>query len=772
MEGRVQGVGFRPAVYRHGVESGLAGFVVNTPFGVYIEAEGTSAGIKNFLDAIKYNPPLQAEIRHLSVSFVPAKNETGFRIEKSRVFAGAKKQKLSQNGLRIEASPDIATCSACQKELFSPGDRRHLFPFINCTDCGPRFTIIKELPYDRKNTSMYRFMMCPDCYGEYVNPLDRRFHAQPDCCFACGPEYSLFKGKDRLSTGTDAIKRAARLICRGCIVGVKGIGGYHLVCDAANVSAVKKLRERKKRGDKPFALMAKDIQSIRQYCAVSRAEKDLLVSWRAPVVILRKKGSCGLPVEIAPGNKYLGFFLPYSPVHHLLFHFGGIKAIVATSGNIGGEPLVYKDGDAFEKLADVAEYLLAGNREIETGCDDSVARIESFDNKVHLIRRARGFVPEPFKFPFRFNSPVFAAGPNEKNTFSLGVEDSIITSQHIGNLEGLDTLNFYTSAYEHFKKVAGVNPSLIAHDLHPDYLSTRFARELAAKEGIPAVGVQHHHAHIASCMIENGLPDMKVIGVALDGAGYGEDGNIRGGEFMVADYKFCERLACLDFIPLPGGDKAVKEVWRTGLAYLYQAFGEEIFNMEIPLLKKAGKAKISLVADMLKNNVNSPRVSSMGRLFDAVSAITGLREETTYDAQAAVELEMVLRKSRAAPYEVELKEGKEGMLILDPLPLIKGVAEDVKKGRGKGYISYRFHIGMVAIITETCKRIKREKNISVAVLSGGVFQNSFMLDSTYRALTGEGFEVFVHSRLPSNDGCISTGQAAIAGFYRRRQSLR
>lgn len=770
VDGRVQGVGFRPAVYRHAAENNLGGFVANTPEGVYLEAEGPSARIKNFLDRIKHSLPQQAEIQHMSVSFIPVRNETVFRIKKSRRFERI--NACGKNG-QVAVSPDIAVCGKCLAELFSPDDRRHLFPFINCTDCGPRFTIIKHLPYDRKNTAMYRFMMCPSCYAEYINPMERRFHAQPDCCFACGPELSLIDGKNNkvLNTGQDAAKKAAHLIDKGCILGVKGIGGYHLVCDAKCSAAVQKLRERKQRGDKPFALMAKDLYTVRQYCTVNSEEKKLLVSWRAPVVLLRKKPGCPLPEEISPRNGYLGFFLPYAPLHHILFSLGNFKAIVATSGNIADQPLVYRDKDAFEKLSGVADYLLAHNRDIYMGCDDSVVKVEKYNKTMHIMRRARGFVPEKLKTHFFFKTSVFAAGPGEKNTFSLGFKDGIMTSQHIGRLDSLDALDFYMSAYEHFKRITGFNPGIIARDLHPDYLSTRFANELAEKEGIPVMGVQHHHAHIASCMVENGIADRKVIGVALDGTGYGEKGDIRGAEVMVAGYRGYERAACLGYIPLPGGDKAVKEVWRTGAAYLYAAFGDDAFNMDIPLFKNTDKGKLSFVGEMLKSDINCPRVSSMGRLFDAVAAIAGVRNEITYDAQAAVELEMFLKRSRAAPYAFGVQH-KEGRLEFDPAPLIRELVGDIIKGQGIGYISYRFHSGVSAIITEICKKIRKERNIAAAVLSGGVFQNSFLLNEVYKALSKEGFQVYTHRFLPSNDGCISAGQAVIARFSEMRHRCR
>jgi len=762
IEGRVQGVGFRPFVYRNALKNRLSGFVCNTPQGVYIEAQGDSADIKEFLDTLKYHSPEHSAISYLSVFYITPLKEKGFRIEQSFVNPVPVEN-------RTEISPDIAVCKECLEELFAPDDRRHLFPFINCTNCGPRFSITRKLPYDRENTSMYRFLMCPDCYAEYVNPLDRRFHAQPDCCFACGPEYSLFDGKGKKgNAGFDAVKEAASLIEKGHIVAVKGIGGYHLVCEAGNRDAVKTLRVRKRRGDKPFALMARDMKTVSSFCTVNMQEKKLLASWRAPVVILRKKETCRLPEEIAPRNKYLGFFLPYAPVHHMLFYCGRFSTIVATSANIADEPIIYKDSEALEKLPVIADYILSHNREIVTGCDDSVARIERFDKKIHMVRRARGYIPEPFKTPFLFKEPVFAAGANEKNSFSMGTGSSIITSQYTGNLDNMASFGFYRDTYEHFRKVFNFAPMVIAHDLHPDYASTRFAKELSAKECIPAIGVQHHHAHIASCMADNGLPQQKVIGVALDGTGYGEEGDIRGCEFMVADYAGFERMAWLEYIPLPGGDAAVKETWRTGLSYLFGAFGDKFAGTDVPLLSGIEGSKMRFVKEMLCRNINCPGASSMGRLFDGIAAILGLRYEISYDAQAAVELEMAAGKISAAPYMFGLKPaaGKKG-IVIDPFPVIRQVVEDLERGKNCGFISGRFHSGIAAMVTAICKRIKEERNISAAVLSGGVFQNSFLLNETCESLSENGFKVYRHGRLPSNDGSISAGQAAVACFTRQ-----
>ena len=754
IEGRVQGVGFRPAVFRYARQNNLKGFVCNTSEGVYIEAEGNPVDIEKFIRDIKNNSPKQSIIKKITVTYSPPlKNETEFVILESK--PGKK--------IQTELSPDIATCKKCLEELFNPEDRRYLFPFINCTDCGPRFTITKKLPYDRKNTTMVTFRMCPACFSEYHNISDRRFHAQPNCCFACGPEFYLIEKGKIVKKGLDAIKISAGLIDKGYIIAVKGIGGYLLICDAENEEAVKELRKRKKRGDKPFAVMARNIETVKRYSYVNHYERNALCSWQAPVVILKKREDCHLPEEIAPFNRYLGFFLPYAPIHHLLFFFGQFNVIVATSANIAESPIIFRDGKRdMEKLLSLTDYILSHNRPIQAGCDDSVVKI--FEKSIYIIRKARGYTPETLKTPFPFRKEVFAAGPGEKNTFSLGRESSIITSQHIGTLSDISSFNFYRDMYHHFIQLFGFLPEMVAYDLHPDYLTTQFAREMIEKKGISGLGIQHHHAHIASCMLENNLPNQKVIGVAMDGTGYGEEGDIRGAEVLIADYKTYQRYAFLDYTPLPGGEKAIKEVWRTGISFLYKAFGKEIFNLDIPFLRVIEEKKKASMVEMIEKGINTPLASSMGRLFDAVSAILGIRIETTYDAQAAIELEMSAGITKTSGYNFGIKES-QGRFIIEPSTVVRDIVEDIKRKTPTGKISYRFHKGISAIITEICKRIKEERNISSVVLSGGVFQNLLLLNMVYRQLKGAHFSVYIHRLLPPNDGCISTGQAVISLYF-------
>ncbi|NLG11546.1 MAG: carbamoyltransferase HypF [Elusimicrobia bacterium] len=758
INGRVQGVGFRPTVFRYAVENKLTGFVCNAADGVYIEAEGLSANIKRFIEKIKTLPPSRSRITTLSV--IPAvslKNERNFSIIETPSITGT---------IQTEISPDIAVCDDCLKELFNRQDRRHLFPFINCTNCGPRYTITENIPYDRKNTSMTIFKMCPLCSKEYNDAANRRFHAQPNCCFTCGPDIFLTKNRI-LSRGVNAVEKTADLIREGSIVAVKGSGGYHLVCDAKNTLAVNRLRTLKKRGDKPFALMAGDIKTIKQHCSVNKEEEQLLTSWRTPVVLLKKRANADIPDEVAPCNKYLGFFLPYTPVHHLLFFFGCPDVIVATSANIADSPIIFKDSKKeLKKLAGISDYILTNNRPIKTGCDDSVLRL-SPEKKPYIIRKARGYTPEAITTPVRFKKQVFAAGAEEKNTFAFGREEQIIMSQHTGSQENMESFNFYSDVFNRFTNIFRFSPEIIAYDLHPDYIPTKFAIELAKQKKLQTIGIQHHHSHIASCMMDNNLPNEKIIGIAFDGTGYGEDGDIRGAEFLITDYTQYERYAFLDNIPLPGGTKAIKDVWRIGAALLYTAFGDEFLRQNIPFTKKH-RRNTEYIGEMLKKDINCLPASSMGRLFDGISAILGIRDTIAYEAEAAVCLEMTAQKTDTKKYLFNIN--KPGALfVIDPSPIIKEIVADIKKGTATEIISYRFNKTVSAMITEICKKIRKEKNISRVALSGGVFQNNLLLNMAWTDLRRNGFSVYCHHHIPANDAGISAGQAVIALYSQYRK---
>lgn len=779
VNGRVQGVGFRPTVYRYAKGRNLCGWVSNTSQGVIIEVEGAEDDVDDFLKNLKSFPPPQAEITHLATSSLPVQNDLQFKILPS----------ITQSQVKTQISPDIATCRDCLKELFESGDRRYLYPFLNCTNCGPRFTIVKNIPYDRDKTTMEKFVMCSPCQEEYEDPLKRRFHAQPNACPECGPEVMLVQGTGYRvqGSGVEAIKKAIGLLKEGRIVAVKGLGGFHLACDATNDGAVRKLRSSKFREDKPFALMAKDLNTIKEYCEVLPSEEKILYTFRRPIVLLKKVRGSGFRVQgsekiseiVAPNNKYLGFMLPYTPLHYLLFSQLStlnpqLSVLVMTSGNLSDEPIAYENEEAVLRLSCIADYFLLHNRDIHTRCDDSVTRI--FEGQEMIIRRSRGYVPSPLRVPFIFEKEILACGPHLKNTFALAKGDEVFVSHHIGDLENLETLQAFEKGIEHFKRLFDIEPQIIAHDLHPEYLSTKYARKLSTLNSkLLAIPVQHHHAHIVSCMADNGLDNRRVIGVAFDGTGYGQDGNIWGGEFLLADFAGFTRKAHLKYIPLPGGEQAIKEPWRIAATYLYGAYGEKFLELDLDFVARLNKNRWKLLEKMIEKRMNSPLTSSMGRLFDAVSSLVGIRDRINYEGQAAVELEMqTVHNLQPTPhrYKYGIEKIKE-IYIIDPIPIIKGVVEDLQKKLPVSFISEKFHNTVVGLIVETCVKIRsdfsrnseprtRNCELSEVALSGGVFQNMFLLNRAFDELRDEGFKVYVHSRVPTNDGGISLGQAVIA----------
>jgi len=768
VNGRVQGVGFRPTVYRYAKGRNLCGWVSNTSQGVIIEVEGDEENVDDFLKSLKSSPPPQAEISHLTTSSLSLQNDVRFKILPS----------VTQSQVKTQISPDIATCKDCLKELFEPSDRRYLYPFLNCTNCGPRFTIVKNIPYDRDKTTMEKFVMCSPCREEYENPLKRRFHAQPNACPECGPEVTLVQGlRFRVQgSGVEAIKKAIRLLKEGRIVAIKGLGGFHLACDATNDEAVGNLRMRKYREDKPFALMAKDLETIRQYCEVSPSEEKLLHTFRRPIVLLKKVQGSGSRVQgsekiskiVAPNNEYLGFMLPYTPLHYLLFSQlstlnSQLSVLVMTSGNVSDEPVSYENEEAISRLSHIADYFLLHNRDIYTRCDDSVTRI--FERQEMIIRRSRGYVPSPLRVPFIFEKEILACGAHLKNTFALAKGDEVFVSHHIGDLENLETLQAFEKGIEHFKKLFDIEPVIIAHDLHPEYLSTKYAKKLSTLNSkLLTIPIQHHHAHIISCLADNEVDNHKVIGVAFDGTGYGEDGNIWGGEFLLADFAGFTRKAYLKYIPLPGGEQAIKEPWRIAATYLYEAYGGEFGELGIDFTWRLDKSKWAVLEKMIHQRLNCPLTSSMGRLFDAVSSLVGIRDRINYEGQAAVELEMQMVPSPQSPvrsYEFKVEE-VEDILVIEPLPTIRGVVKDLQKKLPVSFISEKFHNTVAGMVVEVCKRIRKEVGLGEVALSGGVFQNMFLLNRAFDELRDEGFKVYIHSRVPTNDGGISLGQAVIA----------
>jgi hydrogenase maturation protein HypF len=748
VRGIVQGVGFRPYIFALARRHALKGQVLNNASGVLVDVEGEARAVEQFVEEIRLNPPPLSRIESIRRSDVPdAAHFQDFRIVESE-----------SGGERFTPiSADIATCADCLRELFDPSDRRYRYPFINCTNCGPRFTIIEGIPYDRAQTTMRDFQMCEECRAEYENPLDRRFHAEPTACALCGPRLSLTDasgGAIGLGSGEEIMVRVRQLLTSGRVVAVKGIGGFHLACDALDGEAVGRLRRRKYREDKPFALMANSVETIREYARVSEAEAALLNSERRPVVLLAKRVGSAVPEAVAPGVKTLGFMLPYTPLHHMLLEDLD-RPLVLTSGNVSDEPICYEDDDAGRRLERIADYFLSHDRRIHIRTDDSVARVAQ--GREMILRRSRGYAPAPVRVGFKFEREILACGAELKNTFCLARGRYAFVSHHIGDLENLETLSSFKQGIEHYKRLFHLHPEVVAYDLHPEYLSTKYA--LALDEYRIRVGVQHHHAHVASCMADNRV-EGEVIGVAMDGLGFGTDGCLWGGEFFVADFCETERVAHLDYIPMPGGARAIREPWRMAAGYLHRVFGDEFLNLDLPFVRNLDRRAWATLRAMIATKTNSPETSSMGRLFDAVSSLLGLRNTVNYEGQAAVELEAIAEADCTQGYEFETKAGGS---IISAEPVIRRAVEDLLGGLHARTVSARFHLAVVRLIASVARRVRDERRLNRVALSGGVFQNILLLESVCRVLREDGFEVLTHSRVPTNDGGISLGQAAVAG---------
>ena len=742
VNGIVQGVGFRPFVYQLALRLGLKGEVANTSSGVSIHIEGPADRLRAFETELAGKaPPLSHIVEVISRPEI-IKSFSDFRITASR--GGAAMATL--------ISPDAAMCADCLREMFDPADRRYRYPFTNCTNCGPRYTIIDDIPYDRPKTSMRHFTMCAACQAEYDDPLDRRFHAQPNACPVCGPRVGLWDARRREMGSGDPIAAAAELIRQGKIVAVKGLGGFHLAADALNAAAVARLRQRKLREEKPFAVMSPDLDAIRAYAVVEPEDEKLLRSMQRPIVLLRKKEPGRLAEEVAPRNPYVGAMLPYTPLHHLLLR-QGFAALVMTSGNLSEEPIAIDNDDAFDRLAGIADYFLVHDRDIYLRSDDSVVRRAAGETR--FLRRSRGYVPVPV-FLKHALPPILACGAELKSTVCIVKGDQAFISQHIGDLENLATYEFFQKTVAHMQRILNVRPEVIACDLHPDYLSTRWADE---QEAVPKVRVQHHHAHIVSGMAEHRL-EGAVIGVACDGTGYGPDGTVWGGEVLVADAGGFERAAHLACVPMPGSAAAIREPWRMAVSYLQDAFGAGLWGLNLPVLREAGPDKVQLMLEMAVKRLNSPLTSSLGRLFDGVAAIAGLRSRVTYEGQAAMELEMAAAEETGSVYDYAWEEGAPCRIL--PAPIIRGVAADVGKGLGVPAISAKFHNTLVRMFSDLCESIRRQRGLDRVVLSGGVFQNARLLTGLIPALASRGFEVYSHRLVPANDGGIALGQALIA----------
>lgn len=745
--GIVQGVGFRPFLFALAEKHGLVGSACNDGHGVALDIEGDEKALKNFLADCRSDAPPLAVVENITC-------ENAGALRGLAAFSIAESLNQEQNKFTL-LSPDVAVCDDCLRELSDSHDRRFQYPFINCTNCGPRFTIIEDVPYDRARTTMSAFPMCAACAGEYSDPRNRRFHAQPNACEVCGPRLS--QPGDETTVGNEALALTIEWLRQGGIVAIKGIGGYHLACDALNDAAVRKLRERKLREDKPFALMADSLMTIRQFCAVSEIEESLLLSPARPIVLLKKLPTAETTISpaVAPQQKQLGLMLPYAPLHHLLLaRCGGL--LVMTSGNVSDEPIAYRDEEACTRLGEIADHFLTHDRRIHMRCDDSVACVRR--GKPMLLRRARGYVPQPLRLRRSFAAPVLSCGAELKNTFCLTRDHYAFVSHHIGDLENPETLRSFEEGIAHFERLFYLQPEIVAHDLHPEYLSTKYA--LARGDELPVIGVQHHHAHIISCLADNDAldSDEPVLGVAFDGLGYGTDGKLWGGEFLLSSPSQFERVAHLQYQPLPGGAKAIREPWRMAAVFLQDAYGEDFTVLNLPLVQRHSGSDWRVLRQMISQGLNAPLTSSMGRIFDAVAALLELRDVARYEAQAAIELEMIVDEGDGGDgYDFAIADQ-----IIQPAPLIRAIVDDLLARTAPALIAAKFHGAVARLIRILADQVRSTHQIKRIVLSGGVFQNRVLLERAVSLLEADGFEVLTHSRVPPNDGGISLGQAVIA----------
>jgi len=751
VEGVVQGVGFRPFVYALATQLGLSGLVGNDVNGVFVEVEGPAPLVESFLTALRRDAPPLATVERVATRPLSPTGAQGFTIVAST--AGGARETL--------VSADSTTCDDCLAELADPRDRRFGYPFINCTNCGPRFTIVRDVPYDRPFTTMADFPMCPECAAEYHDPGNRRFHAQPTCCPACGPRLMLSDGKGAPLPVVDPIRAAANRLRAGEILAVKGLGGYHLAVDAGDEDAADRLRSRKHREDKPFAVMVSTVDEASRLCVVDELAAALLTGRRRPIVLLPRLPDAPVAGAVAPGNRQLGVLLGYTPLHHLLLA-ALAGPMVLTSGNVSDEPIAYRDADALARLADIADAFLTHDRAIHIRTDDSVVR--PFEGRESVVRRSRGYVPEPISLRLPFPRPVLACGAELKNTFCLAKGRRAFLSEHIGDLENFETLRAFTEGIAHFRRLFDIEPLVVAHDLHPEYLSTKYAQEL---DGVELVGVQHHHAHIASCLADNG-EDGPVIGVAFDGTGYGCDGTIWGGEFLLADLAGFERVGHLDPVAMPGGAAAIRAPWRMAAAHLAAAYPDAV-PARLAVVTR-NESSWRPVAAMARRSVNSPLTSSAGRLFDAVAAILGIRDSINYEGQAAIELEQLADPSETGGYPMTIVDTQP--IRLASAELIRAVVDDLRGEVPVPVIAARFHNGVADAVTQVCQLVRERTGVSVVALSGGVWQNLLLTSRTMVSLRAGGFRVLTHHRVPCNDGGISLGQAAVVGAIDRAATNR
>jgi len=747
--GTVQGVGFRPFVYRLAVGLGLGGWVVNGGAGVEIELQGASAAIDEFVRRLRQEAPPLALITCLDCCELPGPDAvSAFTIRESTA--------MGERPGPLPADSDL--CPACLAELFSPRDPRHLYPFIVCTDCGARYTVIEDIPFDRERTAMRPFPLCARCAAEYANPADRRFHAQTTCCPDCGPHYRLVDAAGVEQAGRDhqSIAAAAGFLADGRIVAIKGVGGFHLACDGGNESAVQELRLRKHRPDKPLAIMARDLAAARRLAVVSAAAEALLLSRRRPIVLLRKRDETSLAPAVAPEGPLVGIMLPYTPAHYLLFrHFPG-ESLVMTSGNMAGSPIIRDNDLARTRLGTVADAFLLHDRDILVACDDSVQRGDG--PRPVLLRRSRGHVPEPVSLAHDAGR-VLACGAMLKNTFCLTRGAEAFVSHHIGDLDSEETLAHLAEGVKHLSRALRLTPTVVACDLHPDYPSSRLARQEAERSGIPLIRVQHHHAHAVSCMAEHGLSG-PVLALCLDGVGLGDDHTVWGGELLLARLDGYERLGHLWPVPQPGGDAVIREPWRMALSWLNAACGDAAGSLSLPLIHRHGP-QLPLLRQMMSRGINSPQSTSCGRLFDAASALLGLRETASYEGQAAARVELAVDPAEEGAYPWAVQE-QAGRIVCDARPLIAALVEDLQTGIAVGRAASRFHRGLARMFVAGLVQAREHTGLSQVVLSGGVCQNVLLSGLLLTTLEQRGFSVFAQEQIPPGDGGISLGQAVAA----------
>jgi hydrogenase maturation protein HypF len=750
VRGAVQGVGFRPFVYRLAKELNLTGWVSNSAQGVFIEVEGAGTTLREFLIRLEREKPPRAIIQSLEFSFLDAAGHKDFTIR-------ASEERGAKTALIL---PDIATCPHCLLEIFQTGNRRHRYPFTNCTNCGPRFTLVEELPYDRLNTSMKKFAMCPQCEREYHDPADRRFHAQPNACPSCGPHLEMWDtGGNIIARHDDALHLAAEDVRAGKIVALKGLGGFQLIADARNESVIQLLRQRKRRSEKPFALMYPTLDLVREHCHVSQLEERLLLSPEAPIVLLQR-WSPPLAPSIAPGNPHLGVMLPSTPLHHLFMRDLGFP-VVATSGNLSDEPICIDEHEALSRLHDIADFFLVHNRPIVRPVDDSVTRVAR--GREMVLRRARGYAPLPvhLKIPLPC---VLATGAHLKNTVALSIGHEAFISQHVGDLETSEAHAAFRAVAADLPRLYKVTPEMIACDLHPDYLSTRYAAQLAVQVDAPLHPVQHHWAHVLSCMAENEV-EFPALGVAWDGTGYGPDGTVWGGEFLLAGEKSYERVAHFRPFRLPGGEAAIRQPSRAALGVLYEIGGAQALEpSDLAPVRDFSEDDLAQIRHMLIKKLHAPVTSSAGRLFDAVASLTGLRQRVTFEGQAAMELEFAIQSCVCEAYSFEIKGTSPSEV--DWRPMIGEIMEDVRREQPLGVIAGKFHNAMVEIIVAVARHVGQTR----VVLTGGCFQNRYLTERSVQRLLEEGFRPYWHQRVPPNDGGIALGQIVDAARNLSRET--